>query len=111
MTFEIELKIKFNGDYVFNREKGIITIENDKIIGNIGNDLIYGVYKRNIMYPLLYSDNAFSFYKDKYLFTYPSLSSSNGTIYENDTIVGKFSIDYMKKIDGNLELSSEYHLH
>ena len=47
MTFEIELKIRFNGDYVFNREKGIITIENDKIIGNIGNDLIYGVYKRN----------------------------------------------------------------
>ena len=40
MTFEIELKIRFNGDYVFNREKGIITIENDKIIGNIGNDLI-----------------------------------------------------------------------
>ena len=31
MTFEIELKIRFNGDYVFNREKGIITIENDKI--------------------------------------------------------------------------------
>lgn len=30
MTFEIELKIRFNGDYVFNREKGIITIENDK---------------------------------------------------------------------------------
>ena len=51
------------------------------------------------MYPLLYSDNAFSFYKDKYLFTYPSLSSSNGTIYENDTVVGTFSIDYMKNYE------------
>lgn len=99
MTFEIELKIKFNSDYVFNRETGIITIENDKIIGNIGNDLIYGVYKRNIKYPLLYSDKAFSFYKDKYLFTYPSLSSSNGTIYENDNIVGTFSIEYVRHMN------------
>ena len=39
MTFEIELKIRFNGDYVFNREKGIITIENDKIIGNVEKEL------------------------------------------------------------------------
>ena len=38
-------------------------------------------------------------YKDKYLFTYPSLSSSNGTIYENDTVVGTFSIDYMKNYE------------
>lgn len=110
MTFEIELKIRFNGDYVFNREKGIITIENDKIIGNIGNDLIYGVYKRNIMYPLLYSDNAFSFYKDKYLFTYPSLfSSSKGTIYEGDKIVGTFSIGYVRNIEDNI--LNEKHLH
>lgn len=61
MTFEIDLKLDLMVIMIFNREKGIITIENDKIIGNIGNDLIYGVYKRNIMYPLLYSDNAFSF--------------------------------------------------
>ena len=38
MTFEIELKIRFNGDYVFNREKGIITIENDKIVCYNYND-------------------------------------------------------------------------
>lgn len=100
MTFEIEINIKFNGDYVFNREKGIITIENDKIIGNISNDLIYGVYKKNIMYPLLYSDSVISFYKDKYLFIFPSLSSSHkGTIYENDAVVGTFSIDYIRNYE------------
>lgn len=96
--FELELKIRFNGDYVFNREKGIITIENDKIIGNIGNDTIYGVYGKNIKYPLLYSDFAMSFYNEKYLFVYPSLSSSkSGTIYENDKVVGSFKFEYFKR--------------
>lgn len=96
--FELELKIRFNGDYIFNREKGIITIENDKIIGNIGNDTIYGVYGKNIKYPLLYSDFAMSFYKEKYLFVYPSLSSSkSGTIYENDKVVGSFKFEYFKR--------------
>lgn len=98
MTFEIEFKVKFNEDYVFNRERGFITIENDKITGKIGNDIIYGIYKKNIKYPLLYSDSAISFYKDKYLFIFPSLtSSSKGTIYEGDKIVGTFSIGYVRK--------------
>lgn len=110
MTFEIELKIRFNGDYVFNRERGFITIENDEIIGRIGNDEISGIYKKNVKYPLLYSNIAFSFYKDKYLFTFPSLfSSSKGTIYEGDKIVGTFSIGYVRNIeDNNL---NEKHLH
>lgn len=110
MTFEIEFKVKFNEDYVFNRERGFITIENDEITGKIGNDEISGIYKKNVKYPLLYSNIAFSFYKDKYLFTFPSLfSSSKGTIYESDKIVGTFSIGYVRNIeDNNL---NEKHLH
>ena len=68
------------------------------ITGQIGNDTVYGVYGKNIKYPLLYSDFAMSFYKEKYLFVYPSLSSSkSGTIYENDKVVGNFKFEYLKK--------------
>lgn len=96
--FELELRIKFESDIIFNREKGCITITNNMITGQIGNDTIYGVYGKNIKYPLLYSDFAMSFYKEKYLFVYPSLSSSkSGTIYENDKVVGNFKFEYLKK--------------
>lgn len=96
--FELELRIKFESDIIFNREKGCITITNNMITGQIGNDTVYGVYGKNIKYPLLYSDFAMSFYKGKYLFVYPSLSSSkSGTIYENDKVVGNFKFEYLKK--------------
>mgnify|MGYP000486087920 FL=1 len=96
--FELELRIKFESDIIFNREKGCISITNNMITGQVGNDTIYGVYGKNIKYPLLYSDFAMSFYKGKYLFVYPSLSSSkSGTIYENDKVVGNFKFEYLKK--------------
>lgn len=96
--FELELRIKFESDIIFNREKGCITITNNMITGQIGNDTVYGVYGKNIKYPLLYSDFAMSFYKEKYLFVYPSLSSSkSGIIYENDKVVGNFKFEYLKK--------------
>lgn len=96
--FELELRIKFESDIIFNREKGCISITNNMITGQVGNDTIYGVYGKNIKYPLLYSDFAMSFYKEKYLFVYPSLSSSkSGTIYENDKVVGNFKFEYLKK--------------
>lgn len=96
--FELELRIKFESDIIFNREKGFITITNNMITGQIGNDTVYGVYGKNIKYPLLYSDFAMSFYKGKFLFAYPSLASSkSGTIYENDKVVGNFKFEYLKK--------------
>ena len=50
--FELELRIKFESDIIFNREKGCITITNNMITGQIGNDTVYGVYGKNIKYPL-----------------------------------------------------------
>lgn len=95
--FELELRIKFASDIIFNREKGCISITNNMITGQVGNETIYGVYGKNIKYPLLYSDFAMSFYKKKYLFVYPSLSSSkSGTIYENDKVVGSFKFEYFR---------------
>lgn len=104
--FELELRIKFESDIIFNREKGYISITNNMITGQVGNDTIYGVYGKNIKYPLLYSDFAMSFYKGKYLFIYPSLSSSkNGIIYDNDKVVGSFKFEYFKRCNygGNLK--------
>lgn len=104
--FELELRIKFESDIIFNREKGYISITNNMITGQVGNDTIYGIYGKNIKYPLLYSDFAMSFYKGKYLFIYPSLSSSkNGIIYDNDKVVGSFKFEYFKRCNygGNLK--------